>query len=328
MQQTKLGATDLEVSRICLGTWQLGGDWGAIERDDAVAAVRKARELGINFFDSAQAYGWGESERMLGEALRGELEKNRDAVVIATKGGLRRSGDGVVRDSSRDWLRKGVDESLRNLGVDHIDVYQVHWPDPDVPIEESASALDELVREGKLRHVGVSNYSPAEMEQFERRRKLDTDQPPYHLFRRDVERDVLPWCHEHDVGVLVYGPLGHGLLTGKFDEHTTFPDDDWRSGSDLFRGDAFRRNLHTVRELGRLAGEVDITVAQLAIAWTLANPAVHCAIVGARNPGQLEQTAPAGDIALGAEDLDRIEDVMRGAVAVGGPSPEARRLQT
>lgn len=322
MQHTKLGATDLDVSRICLGTWQFSGDWGGIERDEAIAAVGKARRRGINFFDTAQAYGWGESERMLGEALRDDLKSNRDDVVIATKGGLRRTEDGVVRDSSRDWLRQGVEESLGNLGVDHIDLYQVHWPDPDVPIEEAAGVLDELVREGKLRYVGVSNYSPDQMEQWERRRKLDSDQPAYHLFRRDAEEDVLPWCYEHDVGVLVYGPLAHGLLTGKFDEDTAFPEDDWRSGSDLFHGEAFERNLATVRELSAVADDLDVTVAQLAIAWTLSNPAVHCAIVGARNPDQIQQTAPAGDLAFCAEDLERIEDVMRGAVAVEGPSPE------
>ncbi len=322
MQHTKLGSTDLDVSRICFGTWQFGGDWGGIERADAVAAVRKARRLGINFFDTAQAYGWGESERLLGEALRDELRESRDAIVIATKGGLRRTGDGIERDSSRAWLRQGVDESLRNLGVDHIDLYQVHWPDPDVPIEETASVLDELVRDGKVRYAGVSNYSVAAMEEFQVWRRLDSAQPPYHLFRREAEQDVLPWCHEHRVGVLVYGPLAHGLLTGKFDEHTSFPENDWRSTSELFQGDAFRRNLETVRELGSLAAELGIALAQLAIGWTLANPAVHCAIVGARSKDQIKQTAPAGDLALSADDLERVENVMRAGVAVGGPSPD------
>lgn len=323
MQRTKLGSTDLQVSRICFGTWQFGGDWGGVRRDEAIGAARTALKLGINFFDTAQGYGWGESERMLGEALRDELRSNRDGVVIATKGGLRPGqGGGIERDSSRDWLRRGVDESLRNLGVDHIDLYQVHWPDPEVPIEETAAFLDQMVRDGKIRYAGVSNYSVAEMEEFEVWRKLDSAQPPYHLFRRDVERDVLPWCHDHEVGVLVYGPLAHGLLTGKFDEDTTFADDDWRSGSDLVKGDTFRRNLETVRELAGVAEGLGITAAQLAIGWTLANPAVHAAIVGARNSGQIQETAAAGDVGLSATDLERIEEVMRGAVAVGGPRPE------
>jgi aryl-alcohol dehydrogenase-like predicted oxidoreductase len=321
MQHTKLGATDLEVSRICFGTWQFGGDWGAIERADAIAAVRKARRLGINFFDTAQAYGWGESERMLGDALHDELRESRDAIVIATKGGLRRTENGLERDSSRTWLRRGVDESLRNLGVDHIDLYQVHWPEPDVPIEETASVLDELVREGKVRYAGVSNHSVSEMEEFQGWRRLDAAQPPYHLFRREAEQDVLPWCHDNQVGVLVYGPLAHGLLTGKLRADTTFADDDWRSTSDLFRGETFMRNLETVRELGQVAEELGVTVAQLAIGWTLANPAVHAAIVGARSKDQIKETALAGDLALSAGDLERVESVLRGALAVGGPSP-------
>jgi aryl-alcohol dehydrogenase-like predicted oxidoreductase len=325
MRYTRLGATELNVSRVCFGTWQFGGDWGGIDRDDAIAAARKAREVGINFFDTAQGYGWGESERTLGEALRDELEENRDEVVIATKGGIRRDDGGLVRDSSEQWLRQGLEESLRNLGVDHIDLYQVHWPDEKVPIEETAGLLDAFVHEGKVRYAGVSNFSVDQMEAFETRRKLDSDQPPYHLFRRDVEEDVLPWCHDHEVGVLVYGPLAHGLLTGKFDEDTTFPDNDWRSGSPLFQGEDFHRTLETVRALERVAEDLGITVAQLAIAWTLANPAVHSAIVGARNAKQIEQTAPAADVGLGADDLERIENIMSAAVAVSGPSPEARR---
>ena len=323
MRYTRLGATDLDVSRVCFGTWQFGGDWGGIEKDEAAGAVRRARELGINIFDTAQAYGWGASERLLGEALRDDIQHRRDEVILATKGGVRSDGGQRLRDSSEAWLRQGLEESLRNLGVDHIDIYQVHWPDQKVPIEETAGVLDTFVHEGKIRYAGVSNYSVEQMEAFERRRKLDTLQPPYHLFRRDIERDVLPWCREHGVGVLAYGPLAHGLLAGRYDEDTTFPDNDWRSKSALFRGEAFRQNLETVRALGQVADELEITVAQLAIAWTLANPAVHTAIVGARSPDQIEQTAPAADVELSEDDLDRIENIMAGAVAVSGPSPES-----
>jgi aryl-alcohol dehydrogenase-like predicted oxidoreductase len=322
MRYTRLGATELEVSRICLGTWQFGGDWGDIDREDAKAAVLRARDLGINFFDTAQAYGWGESERTLAEALATDLERNRDEVILATKGGLRLEGGRIRRDSSEAWLRRGMEESLRNLGVDYIDLYQVHWPDPNVPIEETAGTLDDLAREGKIRYVGVSNYSVAQMEAFERRRKLDACQPPYNLFRREIEKDILPWCLAHHVGVLVYGPLAHGLLTGKFDETTTFAPNDWRSHSRLFRGETFKRNLEVVRALAVLAADLGITIAQLAIAWTLANPAVHVAIVGARNPQQIEQTAPAGDVTLSAEDLRVIDELLAGAVPVAGPSPE------
>ena len=322
MRFTTLGRTGLNVSRICFGTWQFGGEWGRTEEEEAVAAMRRALELGVNFFDTAQAYGFGESEKLVAKALGDELRSRRDELVIATKGGLRSEDGGVVRDSSPEWLREGVEHSLRHLGVDHIDLYQVHWPDADTPFEQTAEALQEMVDEGKIRHVGVSNFNAEELDAFEATRPVETLQPPYHLFRRDVEEDVLPWCRERDVGVLGYSPLAHGLLTGKFDEDTTFPDDDWRSGSDLFRGDTFERNLQIVRELGRFAEERGHTVAQLAVAWTLANPAVHSAIVGARRPDHIEGTAPAGDLELSEDDVREIEEIMEGALAVGGPSPE------
>src|SRR3977135_3829485 len=214
MKTTTLGRSGLEVSRIAFGTWQLGGDWGQFEEDAAVAAIRRARELGVNFFDTAQAYGFGASERILGMALRHELVGERDELVIATKGGLRQTHSGLVRDASPDWLRKGVDASLTALGIDHIDLYQVHWPDPKVPATETAGALAELVAEGKIGHVGVSNYDAAQMAEFAATLPIETLQPPYHLFRREIEDEVLPYCREHNVGVLVYGPLAHGLLTG------------------------------------------------------------------------------------------------------------------
>ncbi len=322
MKNITLGRTNLEVSPICFGTWQFGGDWGSLDERDNVAAMQRALELGVNFFDTAQAYGFGASEQLVAKALGGELRSRRDEIVIATKGGLRVEGDGLVRDSSPNWLRRGVDESLAHLGIDHIDLYQVHWPDPDTPLEETAGALGELVDEGKIRHVGVSNFDVEEMRGFERGRPVESLQPPYHLFRRDIDDDVLPYCREHDIGVLVYGPLAHGLLSGKFDRDTELSEDDWRSSSELFQGENFERNLDVVEELGRFAEERGHTVAQLAVAWTLARPGVHVAIVGARRPDHIEGTAPAADIELSSDDLERIESIMEGAVAVAGPTPE------
>ena len=322
MERTTLGRTGLDVSRICFGTWQFGGEWGSLEEQESIAAMRRARELGIDFFDTAQAYGFGASEQLLAKALGDELRSNRDELVIATKGGLRATGDGVVRDSSQDFLRSGVEESLRHLGLDHIDLYQVHWPDPDTPIEETAGVLQAMVDEGKIRHVGVSNYTAEQMAAFEDVRPVETLQPPYHLFRRDIERRELEWCRENDVGVLVYSPLAHGLLTGKMSEDQSFEDDDWRSSSPVFDGDEFRRNLAVVDELEQYARERGTTVTQLSVAWTLAQPGVHVAIVGARNPEHIEGSAPAAGLELTEDDLERIERIMEGAVPVGGPSPE------
>jgi aryl-alcohol dehydrogenase-like predicted oxidoreductase len=273
MNTITLGMTELAVTPIAFGTWQLGGEWGSFDESDAIAAIRHARELGINVFDTAQAYGFGASERLLRKALRDELASRRDEVIIATKGGLRiDERQGLVRDSSPAWLRHGVEQSLKALGVDCIDLYQIHWPDPKTPFAESAQALDALVGEGKIRHVGVSNFDVSQMAEFARTRPVETLQPPYHLFRRDAEDDLLPYSREHDIGVLAYGTIAHGLLTGAMDPSTTFAREDWRSTSPMFEGEAFERNLRTVGELERFAQQRGHTVSQLAIAWALANP--------------------------------------------------------
>jgi hypothetical protein len=320
---TTLGRSGLQVSRIAFGTWQLGGDWGQFEEATAIAAIRRARELGVNFFDTAQAYGFGASERLLGRALRDELTRNRDQLVIATKGGLRMTDIGLVRDASPEWLREGVDASLTALGVDHLDLYQVHWPDPKVPVAETAGALRDLVAEGKIGHVGVSNYSAEQMGEFAKTLPVETVQPPYHLFRREIEDDVLPYSQANNVGVLVYGPLAHGLLSGTLNEQTRFASDDWRSKSGVFTGDTYRRNLAVVRALEKLAADRGMTVSQLAIAWTLANPAVHVAIVGARRANHIEESIASVDISLTSADLAEIDKIMATATQVAGPSPES-----
>src|SRR3989442_8047767 len=246
MEYTQFGRTSLRVSKISYGTWQFGGDWGRVERsqwDAGKATVQKALELGINFFGTAQAYGFGLAERMLGEALQPYLKGLREDIVLATKGGLRMEGDKPLRDASARWLRQGVEQSLRNLGVDYIDLYQLHWPDPRTPLEETAEAMGQFVTEGKVRYVGVSNFDVDQMREFEKTRKIDTLQPPYHLFRRDVEKEILPYCQEHGIGVLVYGPLAHGLLGGRYTPQTTFASDDWRSRSPAFQGELFEGNL-------------------------------------------------------------------------------------
>jgi aryl-alcohol dehydrogenase-like predicted oxidoreductase len=322
MKTITLGRSELEVSRIAFGTWQLGGDWGEYDEDTAVAAIRRARELGVNFFDTAQAYGFGVSERLLGRALRDELTRNRDELVIATKGALRSTDSGVVRDAGRYWLRRGVDASLTALGIDHIDLYQVHWPDAKVPAAETAGALAELVTEGKIRHVGVSNYTAAQMAEFAETLPVETLQPPYHLFRRDIEASTLPYTRANNIGVLVYGPLAHGLLTGALTEDTRFAKDDWRGRSPVFAGETYRDNLATVRTLAKFAADNGMTVSQLAIAWTLANPDVHVAIVGARSTHHIEDSLAAADITLSTADLAEIDRIMVATTPVDGPSPE------
>lgn len=323
MKTVRLGMTHLEVSPIAFGTWQLGGEWGQFDEDEAIEAIRQARDLGVNLFDTALGYGFGASEQLLGRALRNDLDSHRDEVIIATKGGLRMTDDGLVRDSSPEWLRSGVESSLSSLGVDHIDVYQVHWPDPKVPFAATAGALQGLVDEGKIRHVGVSNFDAAQMAEFAEIRPVETLQPPYDLFRRDIEAEILPYCRERDIGVLAYGALAHGLLTGAMDENTTFAPDDWRSGAPFFKGETFQRNLEIVRELETFASdEFGVSVSRLAIAWTLANPAVQVVIVGARHPDHIEDSVAAAELSLSEADLERIDQITVGSAPMTGPHPE------
>ena len=318
MRYIQLGRSGLQVSRICFGTWQFGGDWGSVERDEAIAAVRAALDQGVTFFDTAQAYGFGDSESLLAQALGDDI--HRDDVVVATKGGLRQVDGGIERDASRDFLRQGVEASLRHLGVEAIDLYQVHWPDHDTPFEETGAALKELKEEGKVRHVGVSNFSPAEMDELSRTVEVETDQPPYNLFNRDIEADVLPWCREHDVGLLVYGPLSHGLLSGRFDP-SNLADDDWRLGHEPFEGEALERNLEAIERLTEFAEQRGHTLPQLAVAWVLAQPGVHVAITGARRPAHIEGIAPAAEIQLSEDDLAEIDE-LAGAGKAWGLTPE------
>ena len=321
MNQVELGRSNLRVSRIAFGAWELGGDWGATDESVAIATIRHAADHGINFFDTAQGYGFGASERLIARALAGHP---RDQVVIATKGGLRPTpGGGVERDASPDWVRRGVDESLRALGTDYIDLYQVHWPDSKTPVVETAGALADLVAAGKIRHVGVSNFD-AEMEEFSGTLPVETLQPPYHLFRRDIESSILPYTRAHDIGVLVYGPLAHGLLSGAMSADTKFAPGDWRAKSDVFKGDLYRRNLRIVDALARFAQlELGTTVSRLAVAWTLANPAVHVAIVGTRNPRHVDDAIAAADLNLDEQAMRRIDEIVAAEVAVGGPTSES-----
>jgi aryl-alcohol dehydrogenase-like predicted oxidoreductase len=322
MDKVILGRSGLKVSPICFGTWELGGEWGVSDDASATAAIRRARELDINFFDTAQGYGFGESEQVLGRALADELRAHRDEIVIATKGGLRQQGDHLVRDASREWLHAGVNASLRALNVDVIDLYQVHWPDPKTSFEETAGALAELVETGKIRHVGVSNFDPQQMDALAEHGPLETLQPPYDMFRRAIEDAVLPYCEAHDLGVLVYGPLAHGLLTGAIRTSTVFSTDDWRSHSPDFSGETFERNLAVVDRLHDFATDRDVSLPALAIGWALANPVVDAAIVGIRNPDELRDAVSAVDVALSSAELTEIDQILADAAPMQGPSPE------
>lgn len=321
MRYVRLGRTELQVSRVALGTWAFGGEWGADAASRARDVIHHALESGVTFFDTAQGYGFGRSERLLGEALWERTR--RDEVVIATKGGLRRDGERLVRDSSPDWLRRGVDSSLNELGTDYIDLYQVHWPDLVTPFEETGAALKALVREGKIRHVGVSNFDAAQMAALSKTVAVETLQPPYHVFRRGIEAEILPYAERHDIGVLVYGPLAHGLLSGHVTREAAFAPDDWRSHNPDFKGETFARNLAVADSLREYAASAGMTLPALAVAWTLSHPAVHVALVGARRPEQLDATMAAAGVELSEHDRDEIDKLLMNTAPVMGPSPEA-----
>lgn len=322
MEHVRFGGTGLEVSRLCLGTWQLGGGWGPYDPDEARATVRLARELGVDFFDTARAYGWGASETALAEALGDEFRHHRDRIVIATKGGLRMAHGSLVRDSSPRSLREDLDASLRALGTDYVDLYLVHWPDPSRPAQETADVLDGFVRAGLARAVGVSNADVATLASMRDRAAVACVQPPYSILRRGIERELLPWCAAEDVGVMVYGPLLHGLLAGGRRLIENVATDDWRGQSHVFRGDDFERAVSIVDALRTAASDARMTLAQLAIGWTLSHPAVHAAIVGARRREHLTAACAAALRGLPADLYAAVADIVSAAPELDVASPE------
>jgi aryl-alcohol dehydrogenase-like predicted oxidoreductase len=314
MQPREFGHTGLSVSPITLGSWPMSGDrYGRIEDSEAVRTIHAALDQGITSFDTAPAYGGGHAEETLGAALVGR----RDQAVITTKCGIVPSASGQPgRNASRASILREIDDSLRRLRTDHVDVYLVHWPDPNTPLEETMAAMDEVQRAGKTRLVGVSNFDVSLLEQAGKVRRVDVLQVGYNLFDRRQEREVFPYCREHDIGVMAYGSLAYGLLTGGFSEETTFDANDWRAngvafGQPILRGDNFR---HNVRLVNRLRDEVarpkGLTVAQLALAWVVRNPTVTTAMVGARVPAEIEENVGAANVQLSDADAAEIEHVM------------------
>ncbi|HEY2559256.1 MAG TPA: aldo/keto reductase [Caldimonas sp.] len=297
----------IPVSRIGLGTWAIGGwMWGGSDDGVSIATIRKAVDLGINLVDTAPVYGFGHAETIVGQALEGI----RDRVVIATKVGLEWPGDQVRRNASAARICSEVEASLRRLRTDRIDLYQVHWPDPLVPEEETAAALERLRREGKILAIGVSNYTPAQIDAFAAHARLATVQPPYNLFERAIEHDVLPYAIRHELTVLAYGALCRGLLSGRMREGTTFVGDDLRRSDPKFQPPRFAQYLAAVHALECYAQERHgKSVLALAVRWILdQGPTV--ALWGARRPEQLDGIDAAFGWRLDADDLRRIDGLL------------------
>jgi len=291
------------VSRIGLGTWAIGGwMWGGTDDVTSIATIRRAVESGINLIDTAPVYGFGHSEEVVGKALKGI----RDDVVIATKVGLEWSNGKIWRNSTAARIRIEIEDSLRRLRTDRIDLYQIHWPDLQIPHEETAAELEELRRDGKILAIGVSNYSPTQMDRFRQNAKISTVQPPYNLFERAIEQDVLPYAKQHGLTVLAYGALCRGLLSGRMRANTHFSGDDLRKSDPKFQQPRFQQYLAAVNALQKFAHERHgKQVLALALRWILdQGPTV--ALWGARRPDQLNGIDAAFGWTLSAEDLDQI----------------------
>lgn len=310
MRYQEIGGTGQRVSRVCLGTWQLGGAWGA-DCEEAIAAVGVAFDLGVNFFDTAAAYGEGAAERALAKGLKGLLQGHREELVISTKGGLevRLADDGSEissRNSDPAFLRSRLERSLENLGVDYVDVFFIHWPDPKIQLAETAGLLGEFISEGLARFAGVSNFSVSQMEEFARERKIDIAQLPYNLLDQRSKCEAIPYCAEHGIGVMGWSALAHGVLSGTLRRDQVFASDDWRAGQEAFTGERFEAVMDGVDELTEIAAGFGCSLPQLALAWVLADRDAVVPVVGAQVPEHIANSAAAVDVELTAEDLQRI----------------------
>src|SRR5262245_20601339 len=316
MQTRKLGNSDLSITPIGFGAWALGGGgwafaWGPQDDADSVATIREAIDLGINWIDTAAVYGLGHSEEVVGKALEGVANRPYVFTKCARIWDANRQ---IGKSLKADSIRRECEASLKRLKIDVIDLYQVHWPEPPEDIDEGWQTMVKLKEEGKVRWIGVSNFSAGQMEQASRFGPITSLQPPYSMIRRDGEDSILPYCGAHNIGVIVYSPMQSGLLTGAWtkERHAALPADDWRREKNKhFQGPLFSRNLRPVELLKAIGGRHGKTPGEVAIAWTLRHPAVTGAIVGARKPGQLRELIGAAEWRLTAGEVAEIETFLR-----------------
>jgi len=326
----KLGGSDLEVSTVIFGAWAIGGwYWGPQDDEESIRTIHAAIDAGMTTIDTAPMYGMGHSEEVVGRAIQGR----RDEVLVATKCGLRwdtpdegveyftcKMPDGSQHPVRRNLHKRAILEeigfNLERLGTDVIDLYQCHWPCKSAPIPETMEALVQLRDEGKIRAIGVSNFSPEMLQECIDHAPLASNQPPYSLLRRNIEADVLPFCRDHGIGVIVYSPLQQGLLTGKMTPDRELHDEDYRKGQKWFTPKNRQRVLDALERIRPIAEAHDATFAQTTIAWTLAQPGITATIVGARTPAQVRENARAADIDLTPDELAHIRAVFD---ELGGP---------
>jgi aryl-alcohol dehydrogenase-like predicted oxidoreductase len=323
------GKTDMNVSRIVLGTWVTGGwAWGGADDEASKAAILRALELGINFIDTAPVYGFGKSEQVVGQALRDWGQAG--SVVVATKCGLEWDDkERIRRNSTPERIRLEAEDSLTRLGIERIDLYQIHWPDPQTPFEASMEAMVRLREEGKIRFIGLSNFKPDQIRSCLHAGPVSSLQPPYNLFEREADAEVLPFCRENDIATLVYGGLCRGLLTGKFSGGETFPRGDLRRGDPKFKPDRFKQYVKAVEDFKKVASSYGKTTAQFALRWALQQPGVTSVIAGARTAAQVEDNVGVTGWEISREDLERVDNILSSRIKTPiGPEFMAPRLES
>ena len=304
MEHRRLGKSELNVSAIGLGTWAIGGKfWGHTDESAAIAAIQKAIDSGINLIDTAPIYGDGHSEEMVGKAVKGR----RHQVIIATKCGVRLKEAMLINDLTPKSLRKEVEVSLKLLGTDVIDLYQCHWPDPNTPIEDTMAEMAKMKTEGKIRAIGVSNFDAALLKKAQKVAQLASNQVQYSLLNRDIEKELIPFCREQDIGILTYGPMGGGILSGKYKQKPKFEEGDARSFFyNYYQEPQWTKVQALLKELEKIAARHGKPIAHVAINWVRQQPGITSALVGARSPQQAEANADAGSWQLSAEELSGI----------------------
>lgn len=311
MDKRTFGNTDIQVTPVGLGTWAIGGwMWGGTDEAQSIDTIRRAIDKGIGLVDTAPVYGFGRSEEIVGKALS---DGRRDQVALATKVALNWNDDHdkVWRDASASRIEREVEDSLKRLQTDRIDIYQVHWPDPKTPMEETARALEKLYQAGKIRAIGVSNFTPSQMDELQKSVPLHSLQPPYNLFEREIEQDILPYCRENGIATITYGGLCRGFLTGKMREDTQFTGDDLRKNDPKFQGDRYRQYLNAVAELDAFARErYQKSVLALALRWLVDQPGVTTALWGARRPEQLDPVDEIDGWSLDKNAMAEIDGIL------------------